>query len=155
MAISMNDNIMSLSNKMLDYKWGPFNSVSHANSSIPLAFRTKGMPCIILDGAGNTPNLYWYYSGTSDSDLTLFSPTNIIKRAEFLIQPNDSTVTLPELVDKIVLMVERDGYSSSRILVTSGTPTEKDCLFDPSSGELTWAIPAAEETGERGSVLYT
>lgn len=56
-----------------------------------------------------------------------------------------------ELINKRVVLVSKDGVSFSEIL-TSGTPTNKQVLYNSSTGTLTFAIPF--EPNEKGFALY-
>jgi len=69
MAINLNDNINSLSPKILDSRYGPWDSVSGANTNVLTLQRSKGLTVGILSGAGIVE--YWYVSGITDNDLVL------------------------------------------------------------------------------------
>ena len=70
MAITLSDNIFSASPKILDWRYGPWTGITHANTMISSPFwRAVGLTVGIL--SGNSLNEYWYYSGITDSDLIL------------------------------------------------------------------------------------
>ena len=69
MAINLNDNINSLSPKILDSRYGPWDSVSGANTNVLTLQRSKGLTVGILSGTGIVE--YWYVSGITDNDLVL------------------------------------------------------------------------------------
>lgn len=47
------------------------SAIASANSSIPSGLRFQSMMVRLI--IGSTPSIYWYYGGTSDSDLVEFS----------------------------------------------------------------------------------
>jgi hypothetical protein len=59
MASEFNDNIFSASPKLLDAKWGPFESPAAAIAAVPRIYREIGMFAIIAP-PGGTASLYWY-----------------------------------------------------------------------------------------------
>lgn len=71
MSISINDNILSNSPKLLDARQGPFNSVSEALTTVTSTLRQVGL-LIVINIAGQT-TLYWFKNGVADSDLVPFS----------------------------------------------------------------------------------
>lgn len=87
----------------------------------------------------------------------VFTPITIggskVTRLQFTLPANVTTVTRPELVGKDVLEVVRDGIGNSKIVIT-GSPTFKEVLFDVATGDLTWAIPSADDGTEECYVLY-
>jgi predicted secreted protein len=60
------------------------------------------------------------------------------------------TISLPSLAGKSILGVWRDGVGNNDI-ITSGTPIDKEVLYDTAIGDFTWAIPF---DGESYFILY-
>lgn len=75
MAIVLNDNININSPKVLDYRYGPWNSISDANTNILSLQRQKGLTIGILNGSSVVE--YWYCSGITNSDLIIKSPGSL------------------------------------------------------------------------------
>jgi hypothetical protein len=69
MAINLSDNINTNSPKILDKRYGPWNSIADANANVIPLQRSLGLTVGILSGVGI--NEYWYYSGVTDSDLII------------------------------------------------------------------------------------
>jgi hypothetical protein len=68
MAIELNDNIKPKAPKILDDRYSmngvtPYVDVAEANATIPLTYRSLGLPVLI----GNVE--YWYRDGITDIDL--------------------------------------------------------------------------------------
>lgn len=83
MAISLNDNILTLAPKPSDFRYGPWSSTTHANDQIVIQQRYLGLTVGIDTTSGITE--YWYASGVTNPDLVLkqtsglfsFSGTNV------------------------------------------------------------------------------
>jgi len=60
------------------------------------------------------------------------------------------TISLPTLAGKSILGVWKDGVGNNDI-ITSGTPIDKEVLYDTATGDFTWAIPF---DGESYFILY-
>jgi hypothetical protein len=84
MAISLSDNIGTLAPKILDSRYGPYTSVTHANQSISVLNRVVGLTVGVLSGTttfdggrytGATEGIYeyWYYTGITNNDLVFKS----------------------------------------------------------------------------------
>jgi hypothetical protein len=80
MAISFNDNIRVNAGKPIDAKFGPYTSISEANSSIPLATRHNGLIFGVYEDPSDIPNsdikYYYYYGSFTDVEINefIFSP---------------------------------------------------------------------------------
>ena len=87
----------------------------------------------------------------------VFTPITIggskVTRLQFTLPANVTTITRTELIGKDVLEVVRDGIGNSK-LITTGSPTNKECLVENTTGDLTWAIPSADDGTEECYVLY-
>jgi|688.fasta_scaffold07897_2 hypothetical protein len=78
MASEFNDNIFSASPKLLDAKWGPFESEDAAWIGTPELYREIGMFAIIA--RPNSPaELYWYKNGTKNEDLVPFTGNSSVQ----------------------------------------------------------------------------
>lgn len=79
MSIKFNDNIfVQFEGKLLDAKWGPFESESAANNFVPIEYRQIGMFAIIA--RPNSPaELYWYKNGTKNEDLVPFTGNSSVQ----------------------------------------------------------------------------
>lgn len=66
------------------------------------------------------------------------------------VAPGTLTVNVPALIGKELLSVFKDGVANNDIIL-SGTPVDKEILFDGTTGDITWAIPF---DGENFFVLY-
>lgn len=67
MAILLNDNISTLAPKPYDERFGPYDSVASALTSVPKVFRYKGLTLgVTLDG---TLKEYWFPGGIEDTDF--------------------------------------------------------------------------------------
>jgi hypothetical protein len=76
MAVQLNDNIYVRAGKPIDFKFGPFNSIEHANQSIPIEERYTGLIFGVYSNPLNIPNsniIYYYYS----NDLTDLNITEL------------------------------------------------------------------------------
>jgi hypothetical protein len=120
-----------------------------------------------------TDECYFYITGVQDSgpfgDLASFSvslrgtggitqifvPTpqtqGIVNRYEYTGTGMEYGFTEPLLIGKNVIEANKDGIGNSK-LILSGTPVNKECLFDSTTGAVTWAIPF--EAGEEAYLLY-
>lgn len=89
MAIALSDNIQVNNSKHVDNRYGPYSSVSNANSSIPVLARVEGLTVGI--DSGNGIQEYWYKGGVSDSNL-------VVKDSSFLntLNPPKFVFTIKE-----------------------------------------------------------
>ena len=82
MAITINDNLSPRAPKILDDRYGPYTSTTHANQSISADYRVVGLTVGVLSGtttfssgryvsATDGVYEYWYYTGITDNDLVL------------------------------------------------------------------------------------
>jgi hypothetical protein len=74
MAINLSDNININSPKILDSRYGPWSSVSAANTGILSLQRSVGLTVGISGATGLLE--YWYANGISDSNLVLKTTSN-------------------------------------------------------------------------------
>lgn len=89
---------------------------------------------------------------------SLFTPTPVITsilkpmyRYEYLATTSTNTFTAPDLINKYIGEVSKDGVSYSP-LITSGTPNNKGVLYEANFGKITFAQNI--EAGEMVVVLY-
>lgn len=76
MAISLNDNILTLAPKPSDFRYGPWSSTTHANDQIVIQQRYLGLTVGIDFLTGITE--YWYASGITNPDLVVKQVTGIM-----------------------------------------------------------------------------
>lgn len=78
MAIIFNDNIRINAGKPIDAKFGPYSSISEANSSIPLATRHNGLIFGVYTNPSDIQNTdityYYYYGSFTDSEIKELLP---------------------------------------------------------------------------------
>lgn len=78
MAIIFNDNIRVNAGKPIDAKFGPYSSISEANSSIPLATRYNGLIFGVYTNPSDIQNTdityYYYYGSFTDSEIKELLP---------------------------------------------------------------------------------
>ena len=78
MAIVFNDNILVNAGKPIDAKFGPYSSISEANSSIPLATRHNGLIFGVYEDPSNIATsdiIYFYYFGSfTDTEIKELLP---------------------------------------------------------------------------------
>jgi hypothetical protein len=67
MAITLNDNIQIAGGKLIDNKYGPYNSVSAALAALPAFIRARGLTVGVIEN--NALKEYWFKEGTNNSDL--------------------------------------------------------------------------------------
>ncbi len=73
MAITLNDNVYSQSNKPQDAKYGPWGSVALATAGIPVVYRHLGLTVGIQQGS--SVQEYWFKDGVQDLHLVLKQST--------------------------------------------------------------------------------
>lgn len=73
MAISLNDNILTLAPKPTDFRYGPWNSTAQANAQIIIQERYLGLTVGIYSFIASSITEYWYHTGVTDSDLVIKS----------------------------------------------------------------------------------
>lgn len=72
-GIQLSSGIVLGATKPLDAKFGPFSSVSQANTEVSTNLRYKGLTIgILIDG--NVVE-HWYKAGVTDSDLVIKTTT--------------------------------------------------------------------------------
>lgn len=72
MAISQNDNILTLAPKPTDFRYGPWSSTTEANNQIVIQQRYLGLTVGIYDSlVTSSTTEYWYHTGITNSDLVL------------------------------------------------------------------------------------
>lgn len=89
--------------------------------------------------------------------IQIFVPITIggnkVERLQFTLPADVTTVTKTELIGKDVLEIVRDGIGNSKI-ITTGSPASKEVFVNNTTGELSWAIPSAEDGTEECYILY-
>jgi hypothetical protein len=76
-----------------------------------------------------------------------------VTRLQYTLPAGLLTVTKTELIGKDLLEVVRDGIGNSKI-ITTGSPSSKEVYFNTTTGQLTWAIPFADDGTEECYNLY-
>ena len=73
MAIEFNDNIHAKVNRPTDFRFGPFDSVTQANTTIPIAQRYHGLIFGVytnpLNIATSDVNFFYYWNALADTDV--------------------------------------------------------------------------------------
>lgn len=79
MAISLNDNILTLAPKPSDFRYGPWSSTTQANDQIVIQQRYLGLTVGIYSFLSSSITEYWYHTGITNSDLVVkaFSGTAV------------------------------------------------------------------------------
>ncbi len=128
-----------------------------------------------VTGLVYTSEAYFYITNSTDSgsyaDVATFAielqgsgalteiftpiptPTLVAKmnRLEYTAIGGEVSFTNAALVGKDVLEVVTDGLGNCK-LILSGTPINKEALFDAATGTITWGIP--QEPNQESYVLY-
>lgn len=126
-----------------------------------------------IDGQVYTDEAYFYISETSDTSnfadvatfnvslkgvgriTPIFTPTTIggnkVTRLEYTATGGEMGFTDASMIGKEAIEINRDGLGNSKIIL-SGTPINKEALFDATTGSIEWASPLA--VGEETYVLY-
>ena len=133
MAIQINDNIRSNSNRPLDWKYGPYISTAQALSLIPLAQRYHGLSFGVYSNPGDLENsdinCFYFYN-----DLTQFKPCGgsfsfewIRTPTDLVMQPSKGYIatnsitpielTLPEIVSSDIIRIASTPNSRFRIII--------------------------------------
>lgn len=93
----------------------------------------------------------------TESITQIFTPTNTtggkVQRDQFTLPASGTSITRTALIGMDLLEVVRDGIGNSKI-ITTGSPANKEVLFDSTTGTLTWFIPFAEDGTEEYYALY-
>lgn len=96
----------------------------------------------------------WEYieSAKIDENINSDAPmdTANIKVLNYTATEQTATFTNTILVGKSIFGAFKDGVQY--VIITSGTPVNKQILFDDSTGEMTWSVEF--EIGEVATILY-
>jgi len=98
------------------------------------------------------------FEGTGELSLTggtggngTTTNSSYIFRYEYTATGGESTITNTALIDRRILVVSKDGISFGPI-ITSGTPVNKEVLYNSGTGALTF--PIAMDVDEEVFILY-
>ena len=72
-------------------------------------------------------------------------------RYEYTGVGGETTITVPTIIGKYILVVNKDGLGNSKI-ITTGTPVAKEVKYTTATGVFEWAIPF--EAGEQAYIIY-
>ena len=112
-------------------------STGEVNNVSTFSIEFEGTGALTLDG-GTGGN------GTTTNSAYIF-------RYEYTATLGETTITDTALIDRRILVVSKDGVSFGPI-ITSGTPINKEVLYDSATGVLTF--PIAMEDDEELFILY-